>query len=102
MKINIILSPQGGIAKPHASSVADIAPKTVRTYYSNVSKKKMDALENLHRIREEKHSKQRALGKLKETKAMRERQAEEKQLTTEISALENLETAAEQVFQNTN
>jgi hypothetical protein len=101
MKIKIFASKpmHGGITKPQASS--DVGSITVRTYHSNVSKKKMDALEHLHTTREKRYSLQRALQKLKETKGMKERQAEEEQLTKEISMLKSIEMDAELAFKNT-
>ena len=103
LKINIILGSStqnplkgGGIAKISTSAV-----QTTRSYSASISQDRRNALEHLHSTREKRYSLQRALVKLKETKGMEERQAEEEQLKTEISALKSLEMAAEQVFKNT-
>ncbi len=61
----------------------------------------MDALEHLHMTRERRHSLQHALLKLKETKGTENHQAEEEQLTKEISTLKSIEMDAELAFKNT-
>ena len=78
--------PKGGVVKP---------PKNKRTYPASMDVKLKKALEALHSAREHKHSLQRELESLRQTKTKDERQAEEAILEARIRTAASLEKDAE-------
>jgi phage shock protein A len=78
--------PKGGVVKP---------PTNKRTYPASMDVKLKNALEALHSAREYKHSLQRELEILRQTKTKVERQTEEAILEARISTAASLEKDAE-------
>jgi hypothetical protein len=81
--------PKGGVVK---------SPKNKRTYPASMDVKLKNALEALHSAREHKHSLQRELESLRQTKTKDERQAEEAILEARIRTAASLEKDAEVAF----